>query len=213
MIHDEGALWKVIHTLLIPVAYLHALYVWHSRGVEPHLAEHSFFFFWWDGSRGVYPQYYCNSEAAGLLSNCCRYVADNVCYLLQKGHCFKNLQIHPNLVIVALFCNINLCYITCTIFSWTNCKQLFRWVWDLGPSLPQESIQWPNVLDPMKRQANLSGETGDGDNWRQNFRGKRDSPAVCCEPCFSVGWFMLRLVCLHELKLILGAHPTALAGS
>lgn len=42
------------------------------------------------------------------------------------------------------------------------------------PQDNQESIQWPNVLDPMKRQADLSRETGDGETWRQNFRGKRE---------------------------------------
>ena len=70
-------------------------------------------------------------------------------------------------------------------------------------SAPQESIQWPNVLDPMKRQADLSRETGDGETWRQNFRGKRDSPADL--RIFS--WLGL-----NKLKLLLQAHPLALAG-
>eukprot|EP00434_Breviolum_minutum_P021157 symbB.v1.2.018668.t1/scaffold1455.1/size117749/4 len=39
---------------------------------------------------------------------------------------------------------------------------------------PQESIQWPNVLDPMKRQADLSPAEGEGENRRQNFQGKRE---------------------------------------
>lgn len=38
----------------------------------------------------------------------------------------------------------------------------------------QEPIQWPNVLDPMKRQADLSPAEGEGENRRQNFQGKRD---------------------------------------
>lgn len=40
---------------------------------------------------------------------------------------------------------------------------------------PQEAIQWPNVLDPMKRQADLSLEREDGEMKRQNFQGKRRS--------------------------------------
>ncbi|CAK9026930.1 Probable GTP-binding protein EngB [Durusdinium trenchii] len=39
---------------------------------------------------------------------------------------------------------------------------------------PQEAIQWPNVLDPMKRQADLSLEREDGEMKRQNFQGKRE---------------------------------------
>jgi hypothetical protein len=48
----------------------------------------------------------------------------------------------------------------------------------------------------MKRQADLSRETGDGETWRQNFRGKRDSPADL--RIFS--WWGL-----NKLKLILNS--------
>eukprot|EP00438_Fugacium_kawagutii_P007063 Skav227756 [mRNA] locus=scaffold1653:32263:33969:- [translate_table: standard] len=38
----------------------------------------------------------------------------------------------------------------------------------------REKIQWPNVLDPMKRQADLSEEIGEEEDFRQNFQGKRE---------------------------------------
>jgi len=40
---------------------------------------------------------------------------------------------------------------------------------------PQEAtIQWPNVLDPRKRQADKSTEVEEGELKRQNFQGKRE---------------------------------------